>query len=47
MTTKYTHVYLKLMIGIVLIVNNIIPLVMYYNLQIMSEIPMKKGYEPI
>ena len=47
MTTKYTHVYLKLMIGIVLFVNNIIRLVMYHIQPNMSEIPTKKGYEPI
>ena len=47
MTTKYTHIYLKLIVGIVAFVNNIIPLTMFVLQQDMSEIPTKKGYEPI
>ena len=35
------------MISILLLVNNIILLVMYDTQQNMSEIPTKKGYEPI
>ena len=35
------------MISILLLVNNIILLVMYDTKQNMSEIPTKKGYEPI
>ena len=47
MTTKYTHIYLKSLVGIVAFVNNIILLVMCETQQRMSENPTKKGYEPI